>query len=146
MFNLRPTSLLLLPGKILEHILNTQVSKYLEDAEELSPHQGAFRKGKSTIDTVTSLTDDILVSLNSKKYTIATFIDFKKAFDTVDHIILCNKLKYYGLYPDTILWINSYLNDRNQTYKVNGLVSDTAHLYVAFLKGLFEAHYYSYFI
>ena len=126
--NLRPISLLPLPGKILERVVHTQVSKYLEDAEALSPHQGGFRKGKSTIDTVASFTDDILLSLNNKKYTIATFIDFKKAFDTVDHIILCNKLKYYGLHPDTILWINSYLNNRNQTCKVNGLVSDTAGL------------------
>ena len=111
--NLRPISLLPLPGKILERIAHTQISNYLEDAKSLSPHQGGFRKGKSTIDTVASFTDDILLALNTKRFTIATFIDFKKAFDTVDHIILCNKLKYYGLHPDTTSWIGSYLTNRS---------------------------------
>ena len=107
--NLRPISLLPLPGKLLECIVHTQLSKYLEKAEALSPHQGGFRKGKSTIDMVASFTDDILLALNNKEYTIVTFIDFKKAFDTVDHTILCNKLKYYCLHPDTTSWIGSYL-------------------------------------
>ena len=46
---------------------------------------------------------------------------FRKAFDTVDHIILCKKVKYYGLHPDTILWTNSYLDDGNQIFhsKIN---------------------------
>ena len=126
--NLRPISLLPLPGKILERIVHTQISKYLEEASALSPQQGGFRKGKSTIDTVANFTDDVLLSINTKQYTIATFIDFKKAFDTVDHNILCKKLKYYGLHLDTISWIGSYLNNRSQTCKVNGLVSDNANI------------------
>ena len=124
--NLRPISLLPLPGKILERIAHTQISQYLEEVNALSPHQGVFRKGKSTINTVASFTDDILLALNTKKYTIATFIDFKKAFDTVDHNILCNKLKYYGLHPDVIQWINSYLTNRSQTCMVNGCLSECA--------------------
>ena len=91
--NLRPISLLQLPGKILECIVHTQISKYFEEAKALSLHQGGFRTGRSTIDTVASFTDNILPSLNTNKYTIATFIDFKKAFDTVDHDVLCNTLK-----------------------------------------------------
>ena len=124
--NLRPISLLPLPGKILERIAHSQISKYLEDANALSPHQGGFRKGKSTIDTIASFTDDILLAPNNKKYTLATFIDLKKAFDTVNHTISCNKFKYYGLHPHTNLWLNSYLSNRSQTCKVNVLVSDNA--------------------
>ena len=69
--NLRPISVLPLPGKILERIAHPQISKHLEEANALSPRQGGFRKGKSTIDTVASFTDDILLALNTKKYTKA---------------------------------------------------------------------------
>ena len=51
-----------------------------------------------------------------------------KAFDTVNHNILCQKLKHYGLHPDTVEWIQNYLTNRKQNCKVNGIVSTEANV------------------
>ena len=82
-----------------------------------------FRKGKSTIGTIADLTDDILLGINDKEYTLASFIDFKKAFDTINHKILLQKLPYFGLSNTMINWIGNYLTNRRQRCTVNGTSS-----------------------
>ena len=52
------------------------------------------------------------------------FIDLKKAFDTVDHGILLDKMKFYGICGLKHDWYRSYLNNRKQFCKVNGVLSD----------------------
>ena len=121
--NLRPISLLPLPGKILEKIVHMQISAHLENNKLLVSEQGGFRKGKSTIHTIALFTDDIMLKLNNNNYTVAAFVDFKKAFDTVDHNILLNKLNHYGLGKDVLHWIKSYLTCRSQKCTVNGKTS-----------------------
>ena len=121
--NLRPISLLPLPGKLLEKIVHSQMSTFLENNDLLISEQGGFRKGKSTIHTIAQFTDDILLQLNDNNFTIAAFIDFKKAFDTVDHSILLRKLQHYGLGNDTLIWIKSYLSQRKQRCTINGRTS-----------------------
>ena len=92
--NLRPISLLPLPGKIAERLMHTHISNYVKQQGLLNTKQGGFRKGRSTISTVASLTDDILEGLNDRKFTKASFIDLKKAFDTINHKILLQKLPH----------------------------------------------------
>ena len=121
--NLRPISLLPLPGKILEKIVHMQLSEHLENNDLLISEQGGFRKGKSTIHTIAKFTDDIMLQLNDNNYTIAAFVDFKKAFDTVDHGILLMKLEHYGIGKDSLNWIRSYLTCRIQKCTVNGKTS-----------------------
>ena len=121
--NLRLISLLPLPGKILERIVHSQVSTFLENNNLLSERQGGFRKGKSTIATVSAFTDDLLLGIKDKEYTLATYIDFKKAFDTVNHQILLKKLPHYGLSPHVVNWFSSYLSKRFQCCTVNGKTS-----------------------
>ena len=53
------------------------------------------------------------------------FIDLKKAFDTVDHEILCKKLQVYGVQHRELSWFRSYLSCRKQFCRVNGVASDT---------------------
>ena len=86
--------------------------------------QNGFRKGKSTIGTVAELTDDILFGINNKKYTIAAFTDLRKAFDTVSHDILGNKLHTFGFHNNIIAWLKDYLSNRKQRCKVSGITSD----------------------
>ena len=121
--NLRPISLLPLPGKVLEKIVHMQISTHLENNNLLISEQGGFRKGKSTIHTIAKFTDDIMLQLNDNNYTIAAFVDFKKAFDTVDHEILIKKLLHYGIGQDTIVWITNYLSHRKQKCTTNGITS-----------------------
>ena len=83
--NLGPVSLLPLPGKIAERLAHTKLIDYLETNNYINENQGGFRKGRSTVFTATELTDDIGMGLNNNEYTIACFIDLRKAFDTVNH-------------------------------------------------------------
>ena len=78
--NLRPIALLPLPGKIIECIVHTQVSNYLEEGKLINPSQNGFRKNQSTIATVADITDDILLGINKSKYTIAAYIDYSNDF------------------------------------------------------------------
>ena len=78
----------------------------------------------STIGTLALFTDEIARNLNVAKPTIAAFIDLSKAFDTVAHRILENKLEMYGIRGKNQLWLKSYLADRFQKTKVNGSFSD----------------------
>ena len=59
--------------------------------------QHGFRKKHSTTSATSKFVDDIALSLDKGKYTIAVFLDIKKAFDTIDHNILLNKLKHSGV-------------------------------------------------
>ena len=58
--------------------MHTHISQFIETQGLFNEKQGGFRKGKSTITTVAILTDDILLGLNEKVYTVATFMDFKQ--------------------------------------------------------------------
>ena len=60
------------------------------------------------------LIDHILSALDKSEFVIGIFLDFKKAFDTVDHEILCNKLYKYGIRGNALQWMKDYLNDRTQ--------------------------------
>ena len=126
--NLRPISLLPLPGKILEKIVHAQITTHLENNNLLISEQGGFRKGKSTIHTIANFTDDVMLELNENNYTIAAFVDFKKAFDTVNHDILLKKLSHYGLGHDTLSWITSYLTNRKQKCSTNGITSNELYI------------------
>ena len=121
--NLRPVSLLPLPGKIAERLMHTHIANFVETNKLLSEKQGGFRKGRSTIATVAELTDVILGGLNNKEYTLASFIDLKKAFDTINHNILLMKLPFFGFNPTVIDWIQNYLTNRKQRCTVNGTTS-----------------------
>ena len=69
------------------------------------------------------MTDDIYNAFNKDKVTTAIFIDFKKAFDTLDHKILLKKLDIQGFGMNTVKLIESYLNNRKQCTKANNIIS-----------------------
>ena len=121
--NLRPISLLPLPGKVLERIVHTQLIEYLETNKLIDVSQGGFRKGKSTMETVANFTDDVLSGINNNEYALSIFVDLRKAFDSVNHTILLNKLQNYGLTINTVNWIQNYLTNRQQQIMVNGITS-----------------------
>ena len=85
--NYRPVSLLPLAGKLLEKIVHKGITNHIENSELLSNKQG-FRKDFSTVKSILNLSEDIFENMNNGLVTAAVFIDLKKAFDTVDHLIL----------------------------------------------------------
>ena len=123
--NYRPISLLPIPGKIFENILHTHISNYLENNNYLNSKQNGFRKCHSTLDGIVNFTSDIFDSINKGEYTIAAFIDLKKAFDTVNHNILLEKLNYAGIKNNILLLLKNYLSGRLQKTICNRTVSNT---------------------
>ena len=62
---------------------DNKVSKYLNDNKLWNDGQNGFRKGRSTIGTVAEFTDDVLLGINNKNFTLAAFVDLRKAFNKV---------------------------------------------------------------
>ena len=122
--NLRPISLLPMPGKLLEKMVCNRLKQYLETNHILSECQFGFRKGMSTSNAISSLLDEIYNNLNNCKTTFAVFLDLKKAFDTVSHNVLYYKLSQIGLSDHSITWFTSYLNNRWQRVNLNGSMSE----------------------
>ena len=83
--NFRPVSLLPIQGKLIEKMYHQRLNDWLEFHNYLDVNQGGFRKNHSTTDTAVNFLNDIYCALNEDKFTIAVYIDLRKAFDTVNH-------------------------------------------------------------
>ena len=93
----RPISLLPIIGKVFERIIFYRIQNYLNVFDILSPSQFGFRHGMSTDNAIATLIEEIRSKLhNYSEKTKCTFLDLKKAFDTVDHNILLQKYYRYG--------------------------------------------------
>ena len=122
--NYRPISLLSHFDKIFEKILCGRLVSFLERNKILYCYQYGFRKLYSTVLPLIEITDHIKCLLDEKNYVISIFIDFKKAFDTVDHEILLYKLESYGIRGLVNAFFRSYLTNRRQYTVINGVNSD----------------------
>ncbi len=90
--NYRPISLLPIFGKIFERIIFNRLSDFIQKYKVLYSKQYGFQKGKGTEHALTDIEHRILHSLEEKEHPCCVFLDFAKAFDTVDHQILQQKL------------------------------------------------------
>jgi len=117
--NYRPISVLSSFSKIFEKIMYVRLENYLQTNSILHQSQYGFRKKMSTSMALLSLTEEISRSMDNKNFTIGVFIDLAKAFDTVNHKILLEKLKHYGLRGTTNDWFKSYLENRKQFVVIN---------------------------
>ena len=123
---LRPISILPLPGRIIEKYINNKIQDFLESTNYLHQHQYGFRKNKSTTQAVATLMDRLLEGMDRGEYSITIYLDFKKAFDTVDHNILIWKLKRAGIGNSTCKLLANYLKGRKQLTKIGKKISDKA--------------------
>jgi hypothetical protein len=112
--NYRPISVLPCFSKILEKIVYTRFHNFLEKNGVLTEHQYGFRSGRSTEDATLKFSQDVIQAFEQNLYTVAVFIDLKKAFDTVNHGRLLNKLAHYGIRGIANQWVESYLQNRKQ--------------------------------
>ena len=123
--NYRPISLLSNISKVLEKVVHKRLYSFLARCDILCDKQYGFRPNWSTIDAVTDLTSDVLSSLDRNDMCLSVYLDLAKAFDTINHKILLNKLEYYGIRGRTLEWLRSYLDRRMQYVCYNGLKSET---------------------
>ena len=99
--NYRPISLLPIPGKILEQIIHDRLTTHCDNNDLLNENQGGFRKGHSTVATLSKFTDNMYKAIDNNQISIATYINFSKAFDTINHQILLLKLERLGIKGNT---------------------------------------------
>ena len=95
----------------------TQDYNFFEVINILYNRQFGFRKGHSTNHALIHLTELIRESIDKREFVVGAFIDLKKAFDTVEHTILLDKLKHYGIKNTPNKLLRSYLTGK--THRVN---------------------------
>ena len=122
--NWRPITQTCLPGKLLEKIVQKRLVSHFHRYNILNDGQFGFRSGRSTQKAIFELFYDINMNLNSKNTTGLLFLDISKAFDSLDHSILIDKLRKICLNDNSLCWFKSYL-DRFQVVRYNGMVSNT---------------------
>ena len=112
--NYRPISVLPSFSKIFEKLMYNRLINYLLKHSILCENQYGFRPKHSTLLAITEMTEKITEALDNKQFAIGVFIDLSKAFDTLDHYILLDKLKHYGIRGTALNWFESYLKNRQQ--------------------------------
>ena len=105
--NYRPISLLPLVSKITEKVIHDQTQSFLIKSDIIYRHQSGFRKFFSTNSCLSYLNNKIATGFESGLYTSMILIDSQKAFDTVNHDILLNKMDFIGFSEDTTKWFKS---------------------------------------
>lgn len=121
--NYRPISTLSFLSKIFERVIYSRLINFFDKYEVIVPHQYGFRPGKSTCDPILRFTDNVYSALNSGNSAMAVFLDFSRAFDTVNHAILLDKLECSGVRGKVLMWFRTYLTGRSQAVRVADSVS-----------------------
>ena len=118
--NYRPISLTCISSKLMEHIVASSIMGHADANEILYPLQHGFHTSMSCESQLLCFTDDITKNLQRGKQTDVLVMDFSKAFDKVDHNLLCLKLSSYGIRGEINSWISNFLSGRKQCVVVEG--------------------------
>ena len=122
--NYRPISLLPVFSKVIEKIVYCRLCSHMEDNDILYSKQFGFRKRHGTSDAITNFVSNLYDALEKDFMICSVFIDLKKAFDTVSHSIVLEKLKSIGVQDVALMWFQSYLMNRQQFTELNDINSD----------------------
>ena len=123
MYNYRPISILPSLSKIMEKIIANRLFSFLENFYILYKYQFGFIPNKNTTHAISTLVDYVINSLENNEISCSIFLDSSKAFDTIDHKILLNKLYMYGIRGITHNWFKNYLSERYQCVSINNCSS-----------------------
>ena len=121
--NYRPISVLPVISKVFEIVLQEQLTEYFVSNNLFAPQQYDFRKNSSTELAALELFDRLLNQMNNHKIPINFHIDLSKAFDSLQHDILLEKLAHYGLTNKAITLLKSYLSNRKQYVQLSDVRS-----------------------
>ena len=119
---------------------------FIEEKELLYQAQYGFRKSHSTQHVVLDIINTIQAKMDKRLFSCGIFINLKKAFDTVNHGILLNKLEHFGSRGIINDWFSSYLKNRMQTTELKCHILRRLQLPVACLKGLSWDHSFFYYM
>ena len=127
--NFRPVSNLPFISKILEKVVLTQLQKHLSENDLLEIRQSAYRKNHSTETALLSVADGLLRNADDRLVSVLALLDLSAAFDTLDHPILLQRLETtFGISGTVLHWFASYLEGREQSVKVDNVLSSPSPL------------------
>ena len=126
--NYRPIALTSQLIKIFEKIVRNNMVSYFEENKLFNTSQHGFRRGRSCLSQLLTYFENVLTRLEENRCVDVIYLDFSKAFDKVDHLILLEKLRLLGITGKLYNWIRSFLLDRSQSVMVNGFLSDPVHV------------------
>ena len=135
--NHRPVSLLSQFSKILEKLFSKILDNYIDKFSLLNDSHYGFRSGKSAALALMELTEEISFAMDEKMYTVGVFINLKKAFDTIDHKLLIQKLQHFGIKGNQICGYPAIYRTGHSLLTWMRLTRIYIKLYVEFHKGLF---------
>ena len=119
MSNYRPISLLLIFHKLMQKLMHKRLMNFLNKKSTPNEHQFGFRNNRSTVQVILLRADKIQRAIEDKKISCGIFLDLSKAFDTVQHDILC-----YGVRGIANNWFRSYLSNRKQFVTIGSKSSE----------------------
>ena len=122
--NNRPISLLPILSKVSERLAHRQFADYLTKNKKLAKSQSGNRKLHSRETALLCVTDDLLLAMDSKKVSVVVLLDMSKAFDSISHTVLLQKLQALGVSSPSLDWFHSYLTGRCQRIHIHDTVSD----------------------
>ena len=124
--NYRPVSLTSVPCKVLERILRRKICAHLTDHNLINSRQHGFLPGRSCLSNLLGFLDEVADRLDRGESVEVIYMDFKKAFDSVNHRLLIAKLHAYGVAGNICRWIQEFLNARTFRVRVRDTLSDVA--------------------
>ena len=126
--NYRPISILPAISKIFEKILSLQIHEYFQSKHLYYEYQYGFIKNRSTEQAALELIDRVITEIDKGEIPFNIYIDLSKAFDTLDHAILMDKLYYYGVQGTSLDLLRNYLVKRKQYVHIGEVKSDITYL------------------
>jgi hypothetical protein len=116
--NYRPVSLLPSISKIFEKAMYNRVVSFLEENNLFDSEQHGFRKGKSCVSALVEFTESVINSIDNGERPVGIFMDLSKAFDSISHKTLLQKLGSLGISGVSLNWFESYLSNRLQYVEI----------------------------
>jgi hypothetical protein len=120
----RPINMLYIEEKIIEHLVKDQLLAFVDENNILCAEQSGFRASHSCESALNVIMNHWKEQLQLKKITIVTFLDLKRAFETIDRRILLKKLERYGIKGTVLRFFENYLKDRKQHCRFDGVCSE----------------------
>ena len=126
--NYRPISVLPVLSKLLEKHVHDTLMSFLISHNALHSTQSGFRPNHSCETALLQMINKFHEAINNGQIIGMVMVDFRKAFDLVDHTLLLKKLRHYKISDETLLWFSSYLLNRKQKVVINNIESTTENI------------------
>ena len=123
--NCRPISIIPIFGKIFENLIYAKFMSFLNKECILYDYQFGFCSKRSTDLAILDIHRKLIDDFENNNFACSMFLDFAKAFDTVNKNILLQKLNAYGVRGIAHDWFKSYLKDRKQMVKLGNILSES---------------------